>query len=90
MAIPDVSYDFLCTALELTALRPWLVRSARESDCKVSGCDSNVKRAVTRSDARVSSVCSFPFVTLSLSLYAVLLLRASRHEAHFTVGSSCY
>ena len=88
MAIPDVPYDFLCTALELTALRPWWVTSERESDCKVSGCYSNVKRAVTRSDAKVSSVCSFPFVTLSL--YAVLLLRASRHEVHLTVGSSCY
>ena len=88
MAIPDVSNDFLCTALELTTLRPWLLRSARESDCKVSSCDSNVKRAVTRSDGRVSSVYSFPFVTLSL--HSVLLLRASRHEAHLTVGSSCY
>ena len=34
IANPDVSYDLLFTALELSALQPWLVRPARESDCK--------------------------------------------------------
>ena len=32
-AIFDVNYDFIFTALELSALKPWLVRLANESDC---------------------------------------------------------
>ena len=49
-AILDVSYDFIFTALELSALKPWLVRPANESDCTVTDCGSHVKRVLTRSD----------------------------------------
>ena len=52
-AIHDVSYDSLFTALELSALKPWLVRPAKESDCTVSDCGSHVKRVSTRSDGKV-------------------------------------
>ena len=76
------------TVLELNALQPWLVRAARESDCKVSDRDVHVWRAVIRSEGRVRSVCSFLLVTFYL--HAVLLLRASRHEAHLFIGSRCY
>ena len=38
---------------------------------QVSDCDSHVKRAVTRSDGRVRSVCSFPFVTLSARSFVI-------------------
>ena len=49
-AIFDVSYDFLFTALELSALNPWLVRTVKELDCTVTDCGSHVKRVLTRSD----------------------------------------
>ena len=49
-AILDVYYDFIFTALELSALKPWLVRPANESDCTVTDCGSHVKRVLTRSD----------------------------------------
>ena len=42
----DVSYDFPFTALKLSALKPYLVRLARESDSKVTECGSHVKRVV--------------------------------------------
>ena len=48
--IHDVSYDFLFTALELSALSPWLVWTAKELDCTVTDCGSHVKRVLTRSD----------------------------------------
>ena len=69
---------FLFTALELSALQPWLVRPARESDCKENDGDSLVKRVVTRSDGGVRSACSFLFFVSFpfVSLHAVLLLRA--------------
>ena len=47
-AIHDVSYDSLFTAPELSTLKTWLVRSAKESDCKVTDGGSHVKRVVTR------------------------------------------
>ena len=40
-AIHDVSYDSLFTALELIALKPWLVIPAKESDCTVTVCGSH-------------------------------------------------
>ena len=45
-AILDVSYDSLSlfTALELSALKPWLVRPARESVCTVTHHGIHVKR----------------------------------------------
>ena len=43
----DVSYDSLFTAMELSALKPCLVKPAKESDSKVTGCGSHVKRVVT-------------------------------------------
>ena len=48
------------------------------ANCKVSDCDSYVVRAVTRSDGRVCSVCSFSFVTLS----------ARSFVAHFAARSA--
>ena len=42
-AILDVYYDFIFTALELSALKPWLVRLAN-ADCTVIDCGSQVKR----------------------------------------------
>ena len=88
---PDVSYVFLFTALELSALQPWLVRPARESDCKVNDGDSLVKRVVTRSDGRVRSACSFLFLSVSLLCLCTQFCccALSWHEAHLTVGSSC-
>ena len=50
VAIHDVSYDSLFAALEMSALKPWLVRPAKESDCTVTVCGSHVKRVSTRSD----------------------------------------
>ena len=47
-AVHDVSYDSLFTPLWV--LKPWLVRPARESDCKVTKCGSHVKRVVTWGD----------------------------------------
>jgi hypothetical protein len=52
-AIHDVSYDSLFTALELSALKPWLIRPTKESDCTVTDCGSHVKRVLTRSDGKV-------------------------------------
>ena len=52
-SIHDVSYDSLLTALELSTLKPWLVRLAKESDCTVTDYASHVKRVVTRSDGKV-------------------------------------
>ena len=49
-AILDLSYDFVFAALELSALKPWLVRPANKSDCTVTDCGSHVKRGLTRSD----------------------------------------
>ena len=49
-AIHYVSYDFIFTALELSALKPWWVRLASESDCTVTDCGSHVKRVLTLSD----------------------------------------
>ena len=49
-AFHDVSYDSLFAALELSALKPWLVRPAKGSDCTVTVCGSHVKRVSTRSD----------------------------------------
>ena len=49
-AIIDVSHDFIFTALELSALKPWFVRPASESDCTVTDCGSHVKRVLTRSE----------------------------------------
>ena len=71
IAIADVSYDFLFTALELSALQMWLARPARESDGKVFNCDSHVHRAVTRSDGSVLPVCSFPFCVFSARSFVV-------------------
>ena len=50
VAIHDVSYDSLFTALEMSALKPWLVRPAKESHCTVTVCGSHVKRVSTRGD----------------------------------------
>ena len=36
--------------MELSALKPWLVRPANVSDCTVTVCGSHVKRVLTRSD----------------------------------------
>ena len=41
---------FIFTALELSALKPWLVRIASESDCTVTDCGSHVKRVLPLSD----------------------------------------
>ena len=41
-ALHDVSYDSLFTAVELSTLKPWLVRPAIESDCTVIDCGSHV------------------------------------------------
>ena len=46
-AIHDVSYDFMFTALELSALNSWLVRTAKELDCTVTDCCSHAKRVLT-------------------------------------------
>merc|ERR1712012_1109683 len=54
-AIHDVSYDSLFTAMELSALKPWLVRPTKESDCTVTDCGSHVKRVLTRSDGKVET-----------------------------------
>ena len=51
-AIHDVSYDSLSTALELSALKTWLARCVKESDCTVTDCGSDVKRVSTRSDGK--------------------------------------
>ena len=49
-AILDVSLDSLFTALELSALKTWLVRLANVSDCTVNVCGSHVKRVSIRSN----------------------------------------
>ena len=51
-AVHDVSYDSLLTALELSALKPCLVRPARESVCTVTYYGHHVKRVLTRSDGK--------------------------------------
>ena len=71
IAIADVSYDFLFTALEVSALQLRLVRPARESAGKVFDGDSHVQRAVTRSDGSVLPVCSFPFCVFSARSFVV-------------------
>ena len=47
-ACESVSHDSLFTASELSTLKTWLVRSAKEPDCKVTDCGFHVKCAVTR------------------------------------------
>ena len=41
-AVLDVPYDFIFTALELSALKPWFVRPANESDCTVTDSTCSV------------------------------------------------
>ena len=53
VAIPDVLCDSLFTTLELGTLKPWLVRSVKESDRKVADCGSHVQLVVTRGDNKV-------------------------------------
>ena len=50
--IHHVSYDSLFTALELNALKQWLVRSAKKPHC-CDCCGSHVKRVLTRSVSKV-------------------------------------
>ena len=64
----------------LSALQPWLVRAARESDCKVSDCDSHVKRIVTRSDGRVCFVYSFPFCDFLCTQFCCCALRGTKRS----------
>ena len=52
-ALHDVSHDSLLTALELSAVKPWLVRPARESERQVTDRGSHVKRVVTRGNDKV-------------------------------------
>ena len=47
-ACESVSHDSLFTASELSTLKTWLVRSAKEPDCKVTDRGFHVKCAVTR------------------------------------------
>ena len=70
IAVPDVS-QFPLHSVGSSALQPWLVSPARRSDCKVSDCASHVKRVANRSDDRVRSVCSFPFVSPSARSFVV-------------------
>ena len=39
-------------ALELSALKTWLARYVKESDCTVTDCGSHMKRVLTRSDGK--------------------------------------
>ena len=52
-AVHDVSYDSLFAALELSALKPWLVRPAKKTPCTEVDCGSYVKRVLIRSDGKV-------------------------------------
>ena len=54
-AIHDVFYNSLFTASELSTLKTWLVRSAKESVCKVIDDGPFVKRVVTRGAAKVDN-----------------------------------
>ena len=53
--IHDVSFDSVFTTLELCALKPWLVRPAKESNCTVIVCGSHVKRVLTN-DSDIGSL----------------------------------
>ena len=39
--------------MRLSALKPWLVGSVKESDCKVTDCSSHVEHVLTKSDGKV-------------------------------------
>ena len=52
-AMPDVSSDSLFIALELRALKTWLVRLAKESVCKVIDCSSHVKACSHQTGGKV-------------------------------------
>ena len=43
----------LFTALDFSASKPWLVRPAKQSDCKVTDCSFHVQRVSTRSNGNV-------------------------------------
>jgi hypothetical protein len=46
--ISGVSYDSLFVALELTTLKPWLIRDVDQSNFKFTDCVSHVERVVQR------------------------------------------
>jgi len=50
--IQDVSYDSLFVALELTTLKPWLIRDVDQSNLKITDCGSHVERVVQRSGCK--------------------------------------
>ena len=54
-ACESVSNDNPYTASELSALKTWLVRSVKETDCKVTDGGTHVKRVVTRDAAKVDN-----------------------------------
>ena len=55
----DVSRDFFFTALELSTLKSWFVRSANSSNCTVTDCGSHVKRVLTLSDVLTLTLAFF-------------------------------
>ena len=52
-AIHDVSCDPFFSTLELSAVKPWSVRIARESGCKIADCVFSAKRGLIRGDGKV-------------------------------------
>ena len=54
-AIMMISFNFIFTALELSVLKPWLVRPPNESDRTV-----NVKRVLTKCDSTDPDARLFP------------------------------
>ena len=64
--IHDVSFDSVFTTLELCALKPWLVRPAKESNCTVIVCGSHVKRVLTSDGGIGSLLRTIPGVSYDL------------------------
>ena len=78
-----MSRTIFSSALELHALKPWLVRPAKESYCTVTGWDSQVKRVSTTRSSR-----SEPMRAETASLVCVVFIQFQRH-AHALVWLSC-